>query len=168
MHSSLQCNWFIYGLKPAYFDVSVPVIGSLLIFPHSASGYSAFQPPSPSTCWKSRVWFLRVRGRRTSTSSTTCLQDLTQNSSGTTYSTDQRTIGSNHFIFTLQNFAKYITHPVCLLTCSQHISKTTARMIITFLGSIRSVTRKYCFHPWCPDGRAGGGKKFVRVVSKKP
>ena len=20
-----------------------------------------------------------------------------------------------------------------------------------------------CFHPWCPDGRAGGGKKFVRA-----
>ena len=26
----------------------------------------------------------------------------------------------------------------------------------------------YCFHPWCPDGRAGGGKKFVRAVSQKP
>ena len=24
------------------------------------------------------------------------------------------------------------------------------------------------FHPWCPDGRAGGGKKFVWVVSQKP
>ena len=24
------------------------------------------------------------------------------------------------------------------------------------------------FHPWCPDGRAGGGKKFVRAVSQKP
>ena len=26
----------------------------------------------------------------------------------------------------------------------------------------------YSFHPWCPDGRAGGGKKFVRAVSQKP
>ena len=26
----------------------------------------------------------------------------------------------------------------------------------------------YCFHPWCPDGWAGGGKKFVRAVSQKP
>ena len=26
----------------------------------------------------------------------------------------------------------------------------------------------YCFHPWCLDGRVGGGKKFVRVVSQKP
>ena len=25
----------------------------------------------------------------------------------------------------------------------------------------------YCFHPWCPDARAGG-KKFVRAVSQKP
>ena len=26
----------------------------------------------------------------------------------------------------------------------------------------------YCFHPWCPDGLASGGKKFVRAVSQKP
>ena len=26
----------------------------------------------------------------------------------------------------------------------------------------------YYFHPWCPDGRAGGGKKFVLPVSRKP
>ena len=30
----------------------------------------------------------------------------------------------------------------------------------------------YCFHPWCPDGRAGvragGRKKFVQAVYQKP
>ena len=27
---------------------------------------------------------------------------------------------------------------------------------------------RYCFRSWCPDGWAGGGKKFVWAISQKP
>ena len=40
----------------------------------------------------------------------------------------------------------------------------------TNISGLRAV--RVCFHPWYPDewvgGWAGGGKKFVRVVSQKP
>ena len=68
-------------------------------------------------------------------------------------------------LVTLQNFAKYITHSVCLFislfvtlpnfctvyylfcllvckfVCLQHNSKTTERIGLKFLGSIKTVTR---------------------------
>ena len=43
--------------------------------------------------------------------------------------------------------------------------------IVLFIPHIPSGLLGYCFHPWCPDGLAGGGRggrgKFVQAVSKK-
>ena len=48
------------------------------------------------------------------------------------------------------------------------ISQYFINGILQFLPHSPEGLSGYCFHPWCPDGRAGGGKKVVRAVSQKP
>ena len=50
------------------------------------------------------------------------------------------------YLLLCKNFGKYITHSVCLFAglfvCLQHNSKTNEWMVMKFLWSIRTVTRK--------------------------
>ena len=67
--------------------------------------------------------------------------------------------GSGHFI----------SHYPCVVSLWSRIVKVLCLRVVFTPQPLRAVG--YCFHPWCPDGRAGGqagGKKFVWAVSQKP
>ena len=58
-----------------------------------------------------------------------------------------------------------------MISFNVFISVSTAHILfdMSSVGSFLPCLSGCCFHPWCPDGhsgrQAGGGKKFVRVVS---
>ena len=56
---------------------------------------------------------------------------------------------------------------ICVLLC-YHVSFHMLQLLLTGQPISSYGLLGYCFHPWCPDGRAGGRKKFVGAVSQKP